>query len=91
MGKSEWLDISSAPKDGTLIQLKTKAGAWVRGAWWGGFLDIDGKECGCWCADDDLGCPRSWTDGVCWAFNEDGEPSDPPIQWRPEPPEPSEE
>jgi hypothetical protein len=31
--------------------------------------------------------PACWTDGVCWASNEDNEPSDPPKWWAPMPPE----
>ena len=26
--------------------------------------------------------PHCWTDGICWAFNQDNEPSDPVIEWK---------
>ena len=42
-----------------------------------------GEACNLWAADETaVGVPACWTDGFCWAVNEDGKPSDPVRLWR---------
>ena len=43
--------------------------------------DGDGRDCDTWAAEDEGIHPPCWTDGLCWASNEDGEPSDQPVKW----------
>lgn len=43
-----------------------------------------------WVCAEEGTAPPSWTDGQCWALNEDNEPSDPPMWWQPLPPPPKE-
>jgi hypothetical protein len=43
----------------------------------------DGERGGwAWTAINDWEAPKCWTDGVCWASNEDGVPSKQPRHWR---------
>lgn len=77
---TQWHDISTAPRDGTVIVVETRGGDCLRASW--GYIgeDEDGTSYG-WVADIELRHPPSWTDGACWAVNEDDEPSDPPLYW----------
>lgn len=47
-------------------------------------LDENERDCWAWAAVDELtpGCPPCWTDGVCWATNDDGIASRPVVAWR---------
>ena len=83
---SDWQPIETAPKDGTPIQ------AHIPGhgdkniiAWSFGFEDETGEDCAAWFIYDDKKPPKSWTDGVCWASNDDEKPSIKPTHWRPLP------
>ena len=82
---AKWQKIDTAPRDGTEILAKIPGyfGGIYTIAWLPGFVDADGNECSCWVMEDSLDVPPSWTDGVCWARNEDGEPSVQPTHWRP--------
>lgn len=49
-------------------------------------VDEDGENVDAWAATAEDFHPPCWTDGVCWASNEDGVPSDPPVMYAPLPP-----
>ena len=83
---SAWQPIETAPKDGTVVRLKTKDGRMLRASFQWGLENGLGDECGAWFAEDEYEQPPSWTDGICWASNEDEVPSDPPTNWMPDPP-----
>jgi hypothetical protein len=75
--------IETAPLDGTHVTVITKRGRRVRAFWDGGLVDDRGREVFGWFAVNEGEYPPCWTDGICWAENEDGVPSDPPITWEP--------
>lgn len=84
-----WQDISTAPRDGTDIQAEIPGNgsdnviAWQVNA----FLDDDEQPVGGWAFTTDQEPPDCWTDGICWATNEDGVASVQPTRWKPLPPE----
>ena len=84
---SEWFDISTAPRDGTPI--KARIVGYSRAApavisWRESFLTEKGDDTGAWVWELETSRPpASWTDGVCWARNEDDKPSSRPTHWRP--------
>jgi len=82
---SEWQDISTAPKDGTWIQARIPGHGFDNIIFWmGGLLDCGSNECGGWAfATEDQEPPDCWTDGICWASNEDGNQSIEPTHWKP--------
>jgi len=80
-----WQPIETAPRDGTAIAIVTRGGWVFKAQWW--FIDADIGYA--WVCSEEGTAPPSWTDGQCWALNEDNEPSDPPAYWMPLPPEPS--
>ena len=75
---SEWNDdMNTAPRDGTVIRVMVGRREF-NVAWSPGYG---------WVAEYDEDYPKSWTDGVCWASNEDERPSAYPKKWRlPQPP-----
>lgn len=79
---SDWQPIATAPGM-TTVQVRTKAGTRVMAFWDG--LAVEGPDgpCGAWVAAIEGHHPASWTDGICWAQNDAGVPSDPPVRWRP--------
>lgn len=81
-----WCLISVAiPKTAEPIVVQT-AGGWVFKAYLGEMVEgDDGCEHLAWAASIEGMHPPSWTDGLCWALNEDGAASDPPIAWMPLP------
>lgn len=82
----EWLDISTAPKDGTWIQAKIEGyGSDNVIVWTGGLLNDDGEDCGGWEFVGEQDPPPCWTDGICWERNEDGVSSAQPTHWKPLP------
>ncbi len=80
-----WQPIASAPRDGTVIQAVIPGhGSDNMICWQGVLLDEDGEDWGCWTfAMEEQEPPPCWTDGWCWASNEDGERSAWPIMWKP--------
>ena len=81
-----WQPIETAPRNKPVRLLVGRAT--VAAEWQAGFLNDSNEGCSCWvCVDEDW--PESWTDGVHWALNEDGEPSANPTSWQPlpDPPE----
>jgi hypothetical protein len=79
----EWQPIATAPKDGTPFQARIPGhGEDNIIAWACGLLDEQERDCGSWYFADDQEPPPCWTDGVCWALNEDGEPSAQPTHWK---------
>jgi hypothetical protein len=86
MSLSDWQPIETAPTDGTAIQAEIPGhGADNIIAFHMGLVDEEGDDCGGWCFVEDQEPPDSWTDGWCWAVNEDGEPSVQPTRWKPLP------
>ena len=45
------------------------------------FDDADEKTVWGWVAENEDEAPDGWTDGVCWAQNEDGVASTRPVGW----------
>lgn len=79
-----WQDIGTAPRDGTAIQAKIPGhGSDNIIAWTRNLVDSDGQFCGGWAFVEDQEPPDDWTDGVCWAVNEDGNRSTWPTKWKP--------
>ena len=79
-----WQPMSTAPRDGTAIQAEIPGyGSDFVIAFVDGYLDK--AECSCcgWTIIEDQEPPPCWTDGVCWAENEDGKPSVQPSRWKP--------
>lgn len=76
--------IETAPRDGTWI-LATIPGHGSDNviAWHDGLTDSNDAPCGGWAFMTDQEPPDCWTDGVCWAINEDGVQSVKPTMWRP--------
>lgn len=81
-----WQPIKTAPRDGTKVVLLLASGYELPAAWMTGFYAGDGGDVGAWCAWSENMIPPSWTDAVCWAVNDAGAPSDPPIAWQPQDP-----
>lgn len=80
---SDWRDIATAPKDGTWIQAKIPGhGSDNVIAWIGDLLNSSEEECGGWAFMTEQEPPDCWTDGVCWARNEDDVPSVQPVSWK---------
>lgn len=78
-----WKTIDTAPRDGTTIQARIPGHGddnLIAFEW--GLVDGDGKDCGSWTFVTDQEPPEDWTDGWCWASNEDGVPSTQPTHWR---------
>lgn len=83
-----WLDISTAPKDGTPIQAEIPGhGSDNIIAWSFGLADANAEICGGWHFIGDKEPPDDWTDGVCWAVNADGRKSTEPTRWKLPPPQ----
>ena len=81
---SEWQDISTAPKDGTIIRARIPGhGDDNLIAWHDGFMAEDDEPCGAWEWMEEGDPPECWTDGVCWQANERGEQSVLPTHWLP--------
>lgn len=78
-----WKPIDTAKRDGTWIQAKIPGhGSDNIIAWQIGLHDSKGHDCGGWAFVTDQEPPDCWTDGVCWASNEDGKPSVQPTEWK---------
>ena len=82
-----WQPIATAPNDGTDIQAlipghdANNVIAWQIEA----FIDSENATCGGWAFTTEQEPPECWTDGICWAVNEDGLPSVQPTLWKPLP------
>ena len=81
---TEWRDIKTAPRDGTVIILRVGR-LKFRASWREGLYNSQGCPCGGWHVYGDDACPSSWSDGVSWARNADGLPSKLPTHWMPLP------
>ena len=79
---SDWKDISTAPKDGTLFWAMIPGHGDALIAWTDGLLDSNDMPCGGWQFMGDGEPPESWPDGICWTVNEDEVPSVWPVQWK---------
>lgn len=78
-----WQAMASAPKDGTWIQAEIPGhGSDNVIAFLDGHMDADEQPCGCWCFVTEQEPPPDWTDGVCWASNENEVPSTQPVRWK---------
>lgn len=78
-----WQSIKSAPRDGTRVMVKTAVGRKFLAFYDLGLVDDNENECGGWFEEKEGTAPSCWTDGICWASNGDGVPSDPPVEWTP--------
>ncbi len=78
---TDWKSMDSAPR-GPVVMIKTRGGHEFAASWDFGYEGEDGP-CGCWAAVHEDEAPDCWTDGVCWASNDAGVPSDQPVAWRP--------
>lgn len=79
-----WQPIETAPQDGTPIQAKIPGhGSDNIIAWRAGFMNYEYRESATWVYLEEGEAPDSWTDGVCWASNEDDKPSVKPTHWKP--------
>jgi hypothetical protein len=79
----EWQPIETAPKDGTAFQARIPGhGDDNIIAWHTGLLGTNDEDCGGWSFVEDQEPPPCWTDGICWAENEDGEQSVEPTHWK---------
>lgn len=81
---ADWQEIGTAPRDGTTIQARIPGHgddnliAFV----YIGDCGVDGGEGYGWTFVTDQEPPSCWTDGYCWASNEDEKPSIQPTHWR---------
>lgn len=84
----KWRDISHPV--GAPVHVKTFGGHEFVATYHAGIsIDEDGQSCGAWVAEDPDKAPPCWTDGQCWASNENEEASDPVTHWKPlDPPPP---
>lgn len=80
---TEFQPIDTAPLDGTTITVKTAGGHIFRAAAYNGFINEKEEDVWAWVAVNEGDYPSCWTDGVCWGENEDGIPSDRPVEWKP--------
>ena len=84
---SEWQTMENAPKGDEPIRARIPGyGDENIIVWLDGLEDSDGNECGGWAVHGDQTPPDCWTDGVCWAVNENGVPSVSPTHWAKLPP-----
>jgi hypothetical protein len=82
--KMEWQPIRTAPLDGTEIQARIPGhGEDNVIAWRDGLMDENEEDCGGWTFTRDQEPPACWTDGWCWASNENEERSEHPTHWKP--------
>jgi hypothetical protein len=79
-----WSPMATAPRDGSCIWGVTRGGYELRMTWTNGLVNEQGRECGGWIAWVEDAHPVCWHDATCWASNENGEPSDPPVGWMPD-------
>jgi len=86
VSERDWLPIESAPKDGTVIQVRCedKNFAIEFLASWQVIPDSreDGDGWG-WIAKNEDEHPQDWHDGICWESNADEVPSNSPTHWKP--------
>lgn len=83
--RAGWQDIATAPRDGRPFQARIEGyGDDNIISWQWGLRDDEDRDCGGW-AYMEGEPPQCWTDGWCWASNEDGKPSARPTHWLPPP------
>jgi len=81
---ADWKEIDTAPRDGTTVQARIPGHgednliAFV----YIGDCGVDGGEAYGWAFTSEQEPPSCWTDGYCWASNEDEQPSIQPTHWR---------
>jgi len=85
-GLGGWEPIETAPSDTPVIVI-TAEGRIFKAIYKPGVAENEQGSCGAWCTVEETDPhPACWTDGMCWASNEDGVPSDAPAGWLPAPP-----
>ncbi len=84
---SDWQPIESAPRDGTDIQARIPGHGEDNVIAWqvNFFMDSDESTVGGWAFTTDQEPPNCWTDGICWAVNENECASVQPTHWKPLP------
>ena len=78
----EWAHISTAPTDKPIQAKIPGHGSDNIIQWTDGFMDANGDPCSCWMFVEDQEPPESWSDGVCWEVNSEGEQSTLPTHWK---------
>jgi hypothetical protein len=82
----EWRAIDDEARNGEPWLIQTARGRiFVAKMTFGVAVNEGGEDCAAWGAVDDDFYPPDWSDGLCWEFNADGEPSDPPVMYAPPP------
>ena len=81
---SKWHDIKTAPGMVT-VRVKTEQGRKLLAFWDGMAVEGPNGSTGAWVAAVEGKHPPCWSDGICWAENEDLKPSDRPVKWQPAP------
>lgn len=83
--KQKWMPIETAPLDGTVIIARIPGYGDKNRICAITVVDDNDLETWAWFYVEGKS-PPCWTDAVCWASNEDEEPSVQPTHWMPEPP-----
>lgn len=81
----EWMPIETAPSDGSAIQARIPGhGDDNVIMWLSDCVEDERGSCGSWVfVNEDQEPPDDWSDGYCWASNEDGVRSSWPTHWKP--------
>lgn len=83
---ADFQDIKSAPQDGTPIQARIPGHGDDNIIMWLDACLVDDTfgVCGSWVfVNEHQEPPADWSDGYCWAVNEDGVRSSWPTHWKP--------
>ena len=79
-----WRSMENAPRDGTWIQAEVPGhNSDFVIAFIPGYVGDNDEDVGAWTIMTEQEPPDDWTDGVCWALNEDNKPSTLPSRWKP--------
>ena len=82
--RAKWQPMETAPLDGRTIQAEIPGhGSDNLIAFAAVGVDENGDEAFGWQFVSEQEPPESWTYGVCWALNEDNQPSVKPTRWKP--------
>jgi hypothetical protein len=83
LDEAHWSPMSTAPKDGTLIEVKIPGHGDDNVICWGNFAIKNGKKYSSWGLMQGIAIP-CWKYGICWNDNQDLEKASvQPTAWRP--------